>query len=780
MSSGQTNGNIFIQKLFTSRDNWVDGDDAQATANAAAYAGEAGRLWYNPQDSTLRIGTIDPTTGNLIPGGVPAITGGGGTPGLPDTSVQFNDNGVFAGASGFTFDNASGTLTVGNISVTSLGGTLGNVALSSFDGNLANVLYGNGVFASAGGFGATGATGVHGSTGATGATGLTGATGPAGTSVTILGSVTDVNGLYPNPSTGPNGPNDPQGCLNYYFPTAVVSNGVIDQLTGDLWVYDGALWVNVGPIAGPQGATGLTGSGATGATGPQGDIGATGIQGSTGPDGATGVQGPQGDPGSPGGATGVKGTTGATGVKGTTGATGVTGATGATGPNGATGATGPGVPIGGTQGQALLKTSATNYATAWNYPISSVTSNITSLLSGVPLLVHNKGSSATYPSGEFVIWQNTPTGVTLSMTDLWSSSSATSKNQYANYAAVPPLVLNSDVSVTFAVSNGTITPQAGDTVTIDGYTLDATTLGIPASGGTITVPYSSLGGAGGAVQTTPSTTTSFSLTTSDATTPVKTGSGTTITTVAPIVFDVTSVTASWTGSAGSIPFWQAVPTTVNYTVNKVTGTTITGGTGTLTYANTASSVSGTLVSGSASGTSVTTLDPAFTWTITASSYYGVGGNGGGGKVQSGPVNTTLAAITSIYQPGFVDQSSLSATPPTFTTSSTYVPSAYSYDPNAPTAFPQKTVNNNYYWMAIPSGSPAPLGMYFAGNPFGAPLLWMYNDIEYGAGGIYDPTPITQVINGVSYDLYGASFFVSPGPNATNPNIYATQPNFPPT
>jgi hypothetical protein len=41
---------------------------------------------------------------------------------------------------------------------------------------------------------------------------------------------------------------------------------------------------------------------------------------------------------------------------------------GPAGPTGATGATGAGVPTGGTTGQVLTKTSATDYATAWQAP----------------------------------------------------------------------------------------------------------------------------------------------------------------------------------------------------------------------------------------------------------------------------------------------------------------------------------------------------------------------------------------------------------------------------
>lgn len=108
---------------------------------------------------------------------------------------------------------------------------------------------------------------------------------------------------------------------------------------------------------GPQGFPGSTG--ATGAQGPKGDKGDTGIQG---PAGATGSQGAPGAQG-PTGATGSQGPQGVKGDPGTTGATGSQGPTGATG---STGPAGPGVAAGGTTGQVLTKTSATDYATTWS------------------------------------------------------------------------------------------------------------------------------------------------------------------------------------------------------------------------------------------------------------------------------------------------------------------------------------------------------------------------------------------------------------------------------
>ena len=50
--------------------------------------------------------------------------------------------------------------------------------------------------------------------------------------------------------------------------------------TLDCWVYDGTIWVNIGPLQGPQGVQGVQGiQGIQGDTGPQGIQGETGLQG---------------------------------------------------------------------------------------------------------------------------------------------------------------------------------------------------------------------------------------------------------------------------------------------------------------------------------------------------------------------------------------------------------------------------------------------------------------------------------------------------------------------
>jgi hypothetical protein len=45
---------------------------------------------------------------------------------------------------------------------------------------------------------------------------------------------------------------NPQGRLSAFFPSAISGDGVIERTTNDIWVYDGALWVNVGPTPGPK------------------------------------------------------------------------------------------------------------------------------------------------------------------------------------------------------------------------------------------------------------------------------------------------------------------------------------------------------------------------------------------------------------------------------------------------------------------------------------------------------------------------------------------------
>jgi len=136
--------------------------------------------------------------------------------------------------------------------------------------------------------GPEGPQGIQGDLGPIGPEGPEGPEGPAGSGVTILGSFSNSSEL---PSSG---------------------NELGDAylIDGDLWVWNGSSWENVGNIQGPKGDKGDTGDtgpqGIQGEPGPEGPQGEQGLQGLAGPEGPEGPQGPQG----------VQGTTGPEGPQG--------------------------------------------------------------------------------------------------------------------------------------------------------------------------------------------------------------------------------------------------------------------------------------------------------------------------------------------------------------------------------------------------------------------------------------------------------------------------------
>jgi hypothetical protein len=184
--------------------------------------------------------------------------------------------------------------------------------------------------------GAQGIQGIKGDTGDQGIKGDDGQVGATGTSVTIKGSLANSDLL----------------------PTEGNTNGDGYIINGDLYVWDGTTWNNVGDIQGPQGIQGIQGEagvkgdtgsqGIQGATGSQGDTGLQGVPGAKGDEGAQGIQGIKGDTGSNGstGATGEQGPIGIQGIKGDTGTTGAQGAAGPDGANGVDGAIGLTGPTG--------------------------------------------------------------------------------------------------------------------------------------------------------------------------------------------------------------------------------------------------------------------------------------------------------------------------------------------------------------------------------------------------------------------------------------------------
>ena len=129
-----------------------------------------------------------------------------------------------------------------------------------------------------------GPEGPKGDKGDVGPEGPEGPTGPAGTSITIKGSY------------------DTIGELEAAHPTGTLGDGYIVE--GDLIIWTGSEWENVGHVRGPEGERGPKGD--VGPEGPKGDKGDQGLKGDVGPPGPKGDKGdqgdvgPQGDPGTPG------------------------------------------------------------------------------------------------------------------------------------------------------------------------------------------------------------------------------------------------------------------------------------------------------------------------------------------------------------------------------------------------------------------------------------------------------------------------------------------------
>jgi hypothetical protein len=141
----------------------------------------------------------------------------------------------------FSYNDQTNTLTA-NVT-----GYSGSVAGNGYTGSAGT----NGYTGSAGTNGYTGSSGASaavgytGSKGYDGSVGYTGSAGANGTSVKIVGTMNGGNPAYD---------------LSVGFPTPNAGDGVIDEITGNLWVYDGRSWSNVGQIKGDQGNIGYTGS----------------------------------------------------------------------------------------------------------------------------------------------------------------------------------------------------------------------------------------------------------------------------------------------------------------------------------------------------------------------------------------------------------------------------------------------------------------------------------------------------------------------------------------
>jgi len=241
-------------------------------------------------------------TGSRGEQGIQGVTGEQGTTGYAGSQgIQGNDG--IQGTTGYT----------GSVGEAGAKGDTGYAGSQGAQGNLGDK-------GDTGYAGSRGATGYDGSVGGTGYTGSQGIQGPVGPSITLKGSVASSTNL---PGSG-----------------NTVNDAYITSDTGNLWIWNGTAWENVGDIQGPTGLTGPTGyAGSRGDTGYAGSQGNQGDQGNTGFTGSRGFQGDQGERGYTG-FTGSRGFQGDQGEKGYAGSRGIQGVQGDQGNTGYTGSRG--------------------------------------------------------------------------------------------------------------------------------------------------------------------------------------------------------------------------------------------------------------------------------------------------------------------------------------------------------------------------------------------------------------------------------------------------------
>ena len=373
-----------------------------------------------------------------------------------------------------------------------------------------------------------------------------------------------------------------------------------------------------------------------------------------------------------------------------------------TGPNVSLGAVSNLHVGGGTSGYVLSTDGSGNlsWVSAGNALQSSggisIVSTISNIVAGSAIDVSVSYADPSYPGGKYTIAQLGP--VSLSTTDVWYTG-ASSKNAYANYIA--GTVNTQNVNVTFSLANATFNVQSTDYINIGSSNITGANLlalNITANG-TYTIPSAYLTAAN--TQTNSTVAVTANLTTSRG---AYTASGTTLTNNQPVPFNVTALSGSF-GSA-TVPYWS-LNQTFNWNATTTSGATVASGN--VTYANTANSISGTLVSnGATSGTSVS-LDSTMNYTITSSDYYGAGQYGAGSRTMTATVNGTVTAATKYY-PLFW-QITANSTVPSFTTSTSHNNNNYATGQGANTS----STASDYLWLATPNSTSHTFKHVFLGS-----------------------------------------------------------------
>jgi len=289
------------------------------------------------------------------------------------------------------------------------------------------------------------------------------------------------------------------------------------------------------------------------------------------------------------------------------------------------------------------------YANLANY--FSVTTNISTVVAGSTLQFVANFANPSYPGGVYVLEQLGP--VSLTVTDAWSQSGSnigTSKNSYANYVA--GTVNSANVTITITLANANFNIQSSDSIVIGSTTLTGTQiLAIDTningnSTATFTIPSTSLNANVEAnALSNVSNPVSVSLTNNRGATGagVNTASGTTLLDVAPIPFNVTSLSGTY--STNPIAFFSPNQS-MSWSVATTTGaTSITAGN--LSYANTSHSISGSLTSNGSTSGSIS-VNSTYTYTLSTSDYAGTGATGAGARTIPSTVTGTVNPVNQYY------------------------------------------------------------------------------------------------------------------------------------
>ena len=374
---------------------------------------------------------------------------------------------------------------------------------------------------------------------------------------------------------------------------------------------------------------------------------------------------------------------------------------------------------GGTSGD-FIQTDGSGVLT-FTKPKANVITTVTNLVAGSGIEVVSDFTNTNFPAGKFTINQLGP--VAISVTDSWSiggSTVGTSKNAYIDFTTTT--VNTANISITINLVNATFDVKATDTIVIGGIAITGTNitgLGITGTGGTYIITSTLLNSisGGSAIQTNSSSSVSINLTTSRGSYPT---TGTSLTNVQQTPF---SVSLSGGFPSSSVPYW-ATTQAFNWNMTPVIGTVVSGN---VTYGAGISLTS----TGNTSGSSAS-INSLVSYTITTTDYRGTGLNGGGTKTL--PTTTATVAAATSYTPLFY-KTTTTNTPPTLTTSDSYLPYAYALGQGATTP----SVTSSYLWIATPGTTSHNWQFIAFGNP---------------ATKTPDVGPSQITISGQTYNLYG--------------------------